>query len=127
MPAPRPIVHRVIPNDIFHTIEVFHFHCSSFDFRIVLAFHKASVSIDKQKIPQPWQVQKAFDQFYKEKSCEMFKQLGCVGFDCNCCFEDEDMYITLPKFYFTDEIAFRKAYQNFYENFNPVNFICYHE
>lgn len=125
MQSPKAIVMKVVPNDIFHTLTLFAFHCSSFDFRIVLAFHKSSPTIDKAKIPQPWQVQKAFDSWFKDKNCEMFKQLGCVGFECHCLLDDEDLYTYLPKFYMSDEVAFRKSYQNFYENFNPVNYICY--
>lgn len=119
------VEYLVMPNDVFHSITPFIFKCSSFEFQIVLQFYDWSAKLNKLRVPQPWQVKNAFDAFYHDRSVELFKTLGCVYFKCKYVLCDQCLYVTLPQHFLSDELAFDKAYSNFYNNFNPSNYIIH--
>lgn len=115
----------VLPNDVHHYITPFVFKCHSFEFSIDLEFHSWPFKYNKLIIPQPFEVRNAFDKFYHDRDVEPFKAFGCVYFKCKYVLCDECLYVTLPQYFLSDELAFQKAYSTFYNNFNPNNYISY--
>lgn len=120
----KPLDITILPNEIYYKICLFRYHCPQFDLGIEVNIIPAVMQQKTEiTIPAPHQIEYALNDFFQNSAIDLLEGLGCVFFHYHGCADPDTGYIDFSSDWLSSQSLFRKAYSNFYNNFNSKNYI----